>query len=118
MKRQLMAMLVVAVLAITSSNALARPYQEGDSYIELISYRQLGPTDDYPNQYEYVYDVIGGPNGWTRSARLLGFDATTAVSNLHDGWNGLGLYQFWDGHTTAGYPLWGGGSSPRGQRAP
>ncbi len=33
MRRQLLAMLAVSVLAITGSNALARPYQVGDSVI-------------------------------------------------------------------------------------
>ena len=60
MKKQLTALLVVAILAMAGSGA---PGASG--YIQLAAPpRQLGAGDDFPDMWEYVYDVIGNSTSY------------------------------------------------------
>jgi len=104
---------VVALVFVVPGRARARPYQPGDAYVTMAPLaagavsnpRLLGPGDDYPGMWEYVYDVYGGSNARCQYVHLTGFDGRL-IANLHDGWEGEGLYQFWDGHTVGTYPVW------------
>ena len=108
--RVLVALLVVAVLApMADARTLYQPGL-GYSHIALAAApRLLGPTDDYPGQWEYVYDVWGGNQSWTRFATITGFNADL-ISNIHtaivgediDGsgdLNETGVWQRWDSHS-------------------
>jgi len=114
-------LLAVAPILLIVPQALAVPYEPGLGYsrIELAAApRQLGPTDDYPGMWEYVYDVWGGNNSWTRFASISGFDADS-IANQHTATTGedrdgdgdildTGVWQRWDSHSVGGYANWGG----------
>jgi len=115
----LAAVLMMLALTTVSQDAWAglRPSMDGDAVVECISVRQLGPADDYPDMWEYVYDVIGtadefGVNhAWTRYVDLEGFDGTQVVNQFYmqsDRWDGVFLPQNWDSHCYQGDPFWSG----------
>jgi len=102
------ALVVLALFSVCPDTwAGSRPYEPGDPYVVLaVEPRQLSGADDYPGMWEYVYDVYGGSRSWLRYVDLRGFP-TAEIANLHDGYGGRALYQFWDGRTLGGYPYWG-----------
>ncbi|REJ70422.1 MAG: PEP-CTERM sorting domain-containing protein [Planctomycetota bacterium] len=107
-------------LLVVSSVAVAVPYVPGNDWAEVrlaAAPRQLGPSDDYPGQWEYVYDLWGGSQSWTRFVTIDGFDAD-AIANIHtaivgediDGDGTLdetGIWQRWDSHSVGGFAPWG-----------
>ena len=91
-------LIIVTAVMLTGTIALARPAVDGDTIIQLAATpRVLGPTEDFPGMWEYVYDVVGtidgtGQNyGWTRFAWLSGFDSSLMANR----WNDAG--ERWDG---------------------
>ncbi|KKN83785.1 hypothetical protein LCGC14_0296100 [marine sediment metagenome] len=100
---------------VAQAGAGTRSFVPGDTYVECISYRQLGAGDDFPGMWEYVYDVVGstaadGQNhAWTRDVYLRGFDGTQIVNQYYSEWaEYTGLTQRWDDHTTEGLSWWMG----------
>ena len=83
---QTVAVLLGCLMLATQAGAQARSFVPGDTYVECISYRQLGETDDFPGMWEYVYDVVGSTDAggvnhsWTRDVYLTGFDGTQVAN--------------------------------------
>jgi len=104
---------LVGLALLTGNRAEAVPYDPLDptmSRLELAAPpRQLGPGDDHPGMWEYVYDYYHAVGSWEKEIRLHGFEAD-AIANLHDvgDGNGTALHQRWDTHTAGGWPLWAG----------
>ena len=99
---------LVLVIGMASGAAMADP-----TTIECIQYGQIGPGGDdegkYANMWEYIYDVQGGSEGWTRFVTLRGFDSTL-IANLSTNNQGGGdntLNDVWDGMCAWKYPYWG-----------
>jgi len=99
---------VAGLLLASASHALAGP-----TTVACIQYGQIGPGGDdegkYANMWEYIYDVQGGSNGWTRFVTLSGFDSTL-IANLSTNNQGGGdntLNDVWDGMSAWKFPWWG-----------
>jgi len=108
------ATLFLAVLATTVSSArqaAAVTYDPFDSSMAYLTLAEaptlLGPTDDHPGMWEYVYDFYHAAGTFENYVELSGVTADSIV-NLHDLGSGLGLYQRWDGHAAGGWVGWGG----------
>ncbi len=90
---------MLAMIACHVRSAEAVPYDPGDptmARLELAATpRQLGPGDDYPGMWEYVYDFYHAAGTFEMRISLEGFDVD-GIANLHDIGDGLGLYQYWD----------------------
>jgi hypothetical protein len=96
------------VIGMVSGEAFADP-----TTIECIDYGQIGPAGDdegkYAGMYEYIYDVQGGTEGWTRFVTLRGFDESLIQNmSMCPQAGEIRLVDVWDGHSVAGYPYWGG----------
>jgi hypothetical protein len=122
MNRIFTLLLIATALAIVwpVSVAHALPFKPGNGWSEIVA---AAPPKKLPNgNWEYVYDLMGGTNSWSRFVTFSGFDAD-AIANLHTGQYGAeapmtafenpdgsitGVWQRWDGHTVRGYPRWGG----------
>ena len=110
------AMVVGLAVALAAGVARAREVNlvDGfDTYVTCISATQLGAGADYPGAWEYIYDVYGGSQAWTRWISLRGFDVSTSLNLRPDGWNITSptsqyLWQRWDAHSITGYVFWGG----------
>ncbi len=96
MRVSILCLFLVSVVFV--SDASASTTVPGDTIIQLAAApRILGPTEDFPGMWEYVYDVVGtvdasGRNhAWTNLAFLDGFDADLMVNR----WNDAG--DRWDG---------------------
>jgi hypothetical protein len=110
MNRIFTLLLIATALAIVWPVPVAHalPFKPGNGWSEIVA---AAPPKKLPNgNWEYVYDLMGGTNSWSRFVTFSGFDAD-AISNLHTGDYGsgavTGVWQRWDGHTVRGYPLWG-----------
>ncbi|REJ86902.1 MAG: hypothetical protein DWQ35_22235, partial [Planctomycetota bacterium] len=92
------------LIAITALEAVAAPYME-----LAAAPVQLGPADDHPGMWEYVYDVHHAVGFHEYLITLQGFEADSIV-NLHDTGSGYGMamHQMWDTHVAGGWTLWGG----------
>ncbi|REJ86903.1 MAG: PEP-CTERM sorting domain-containing protein [Planctomycetota bacterium] len=104
--------LAVALLAAAlPNNTEAVTYDPGDpsmAYITLTTAPvQLGPGDDHPGMWEYVYDVMHAVGTWERNVYLKGLEADS-IANLHDIGSGPRLYHRWGSHSAGGWILWGG----------
>jgi len=99
------------LIAVQTRRADAVSYDPNDpsmAYIALAAPpQQLGPTDDHPGMWEYVYDVWHAVGTWERNITLTGFEADNTV-NLHDIGSGNRLYQRWGSHSAGGWTLWAG----------
>jgi len=100
-------LVALAIVALQTSESQAVTYNPLDptmAYMELAATPvQLGPTDDYPGMWEYVYDVYHAVGSWERFVSLRGFEADQ-TANLHNG----NLHQYWDTHVAGGWIFWGG----------
>jgi len=107
------AVLAIALLSLTASRAAAAvvTYDPGDptmAYLQLAAPPvQLGPTDDHPGMWEYVYDFYHAEGTWESRIQLDGFEADL-IANVHDIGFGVGVYQQWSSQAYAQPPLWGG----------
>jgi len=100
-------MVVIAMMTVMRSAAAWDPHRPpgvplGAAFIVLaVPPRLLGPEDDFPGMWEYVYDAYGGGcdhyadppihGTWFRSHDLFGFDGRLMVNR----WTDDG--QLWDG---------------------
>ena len=101
MKYTAMAVAIAALVTSTAGLAMAQEAVPGDTIVQLATApRQLGPGEDFPGMWEYVYDVVGttdasGQNyDWTNNMWLRGFDSSLMVNR----WNDTG--DIWDGTQT------------------
>jgi len=105
MNRQLLALLVVAILGVAGSAVLgAAPVMQ-----LAADPRQLGPSDDFPGMWEYVYDVIGNATPYIVDCGLNGFDATLIANQWTYTYSPITgtLVQNWDWNAAHG----GGGGA-------
>ena len=69
------ATVIVGFVGLPGSRAAAQvaydPSMQGvAARVELVSAAQLGPESDHPGCWEYVYDMFGGNQSWTRFVTL------------------------------------------------
>ncbi|REJ92864.1 MAG: hypothetical protein DWQ35_11230, partial [Planctomycetota bacterium] len=111
MRALCVALIAVSWFALTTRDTQAVTYNPADTSMAFIELArppvQLGPADDYPGMWEYIYDVNHAVGTWEANIRLRGFEADN-TANLHDVGSGDRLYQLWDGHVSGGWTLWGG----------
>jgi len=106
-------LIAFTAVAFSSTSSEAVPYDPGDpsmSHLELAEPPTLlGPGDDHPGMWEYVYDYYHAVGTTEAFIELGGFDAD-AIVNLHDVNDGAGaaLHQRWDTHGAGGWFFWGG----------
>ena len=90
----------LTILAIATGTFADVAFQDGYTGIFLADTpRVLGPTEDFPGMWEYVYDVIGttdagGQNHtWSKQFYLTGFDSHLMANRWTDAgdlWDGTG----------------------------
>jgi hypothetical protein len=69
--------IAAVLLLVTATIAIA---QVDVGHIELLTSRLLGPEDDFPGMWEYVYDVYANEASYFATHGLSGFDASQIVN--------------------------------------